>query len=642
VIAEQECINTVVLSILCTFTYSLHKDMADQDDGVSVVDVPAGSGDDGSHTEQKEGSCQTTDQCMLQRYPTISICATSFLGTADNHSFRQTSSAVNTSMRLSTADLRLRTHTLDTLPALRQTAMQGGWLVTELTLRINTSQISSAQPGRISGLPDLRSLRMLTSNRCTIPEIQTCANLATLEVTGSGTWMHVPASSTQNESRGWSSIFSPETHELTECSFASYLGTALRTLIIHDAGTIPDVSGLQQCSGLTVLKLESLSTDVTGLSVLRSCTELTTLCLTEAYRALALPPLVTCTLLQTLDLSCSADYKHTLTDITYLEACTTLTDLNLHGWASLVDISILKTCTGLIKLDLSKCSSLVDIFAGAAGPPPNSLVVSSQSVGYTSLTNLNLSGCTSLADITMLRTCTELIRLDLSGCVSLVDISALTACPHLTDLSIGDCGPLLDPSPLADCLGLVKLVATNVGWKNLSPLWNHSMLRWLRIENCRFLDDLSSLATCPNLVFVYARGCTQLRDVSALLRCRQLRMLDVREGTFMEQPGLAHVQLVKWWPADRNRMYDWMVAHPQACLQFNNGDTSSEWHDITVRIQQQVQSQMEEFFGLYQDSLELTNEPHTVKLRQIPLPFGSSWWVDGLDLGTFQDAQSLA
>jgi Leucine-rich repeat (LRR) protein len=79
----------------------------------------------------------------------------------------------------------------------------------------------------------------------------------------------------------------------------------------------------------------------------------------------------------------------------------------------------------------------------------------------TQLTSLDLGGCKSLTDVGPLSGLTQLMSLDLSSCESLTDVGPLSGLMQLTSLDLGGCKSLTDVGPLS---GLTQLTSLNLGW----------------------------------------------------------------------------------------------------------------------------------------------------------------------------------
>ena len=122
------------------------------------------------------------------------------------------------------------------------------------------------------------------------------------------------------------------------------------------------------------------------------------------------------------------------------------TALDLSGCSSLSDVSVLSDLKSLTNLNLSRCNSLSDV---------------SVLSDLKSLTDLNLSRCYSLSDVSVLSDLKSLTDLNLSYCNSLSDVSVLSDLKSLTDLDLSDCSSLSDVSVLSDLKSLTALFMAN-------------------------------------------------------------------------------------------------------------------------------------------------------------------------------------
>jgi NACHT domain len=166
---------------------------------------------------------------------------------------------------------------------------------------------------------------------------------------------------------------------------------------------------------------------------------------------------------------------------------------------------------------------------------------------FTSLTELQLSDCSAVSDLSPLKDLTQLTKLNLSDCSAVSDLSPLAALTELTELHLSDCSAVSDLSPLAD---LIQLKVLNLsGCSHLSvfdllsltqlekldlsgcsqlstiKLAGMAKLRELDLTNCYQVSNLSSLAELMQLKTLYLLGCTQVTDLSVLARLDSLRQI---------------------------------------------------------------------------------------------------------------------
>ncbi|MDG1326171.1 MAG: hypothetical protein P8P49_10410, partial [Opitutales bacterium] len=139
------------------------------------------------------------------------------------------------------------------------------------------------------------------------------------------------------------------------------------------------------------------------------------------------------------------------------------TSLKLEDNSSIEELSFLEGFTNLENLELKNCSSLENFEA------------------LTKLTNLKTleitgSGYRSFKDLSSLEDVT-ITNLSITKCSSLVDVSALSGLPHLDSLRINDCSSL----------------------KDISVLSNLPNLRSLNLQGCSSIKDLGSLMSLDNI-----------------------------------------------------------------------------------------------------------------------------------------------
>jgi len=139
------------------------------------------------------------------------------------------------------------------------------------------------------------------------------------------------------------------------------------------------------------------------------------------------------------------------------------TSLKLEDNSSIEELSFLEGFTNLENLEFKNCSSLENFEA------------------LTKLTNLKTleitgSGYRSFKDLSSLEDVT-ITNLSITKCSSLVDISALSGLPNLDSLRINDCSSLKDISVLSSLLNL----------------------RSLNLQGCSSIKDLGSLMSLDNV-----------------------------------------------------------------------------------------------------------------------------------------------
>ncbi len=191
---------------------------------------------------------------------------------------------------------------------------------------------------------------------------------------------------------------------------------------------------------------------------------------------------------------------------------TDVTELDLSRCYSLTDLSPLSSLLNLTTLKLSDCSSLTDL------SPLSSL---------SQLTSLKLESSKKLADLSPLSSLSNLKALSLSDCYRLTDISPLSRLSNLTELNLNGCD-LTDLSPLSSLSNLTGLELSELeNIIDLRPLSSLSQLITLDLHKCILLDELDPLSSLSNLTTLNLRECLSVYDIGPLSCLSQLTTLDL-------------------------------------------------------------------------------------------------------------------
>ncbi|GMF20600.1 unnamed protein product [Phytophthora lilii] len=237
-------------------------------------------------------------------------------------------------------------------------------------------------------------------------------------------------------------------------------------------------------------------------------------------------------------------------------------ELSLRQCDAIKDLSALATSSSLRELDLSSCTGFATSELQHL-PPLDRLVLSRCSQltnldGLTRVRELDVSFCKNLRslgsslrgvhtivtyrcekleDIEVLaESASSLTKVNLSGCSRIRDISFLAGA---RDVDLRFCDSLEDVRPLAGSARIVKLAGCSK-LVDVSPL---ARSRELDLSYCPCIEDVSaleavhtlSLRHCPNIRDVSAlasvhtlnlSGCTRLGDVSALKSVHELNLSD--------------------------------------------------------------------------------------------------------------------
>ena len=231
---------------------------------------------------------------------------------------------------------------------------------------------------------------------------------------------------------------------------------------------------LVTCTMLQTLDLGGC-TAVEELSPLAACMMLQTL---DCRRTLvaALGPLSACSKLHTLDCGMTR-----VSDLGPLSACTMLQTL-YFSWCRAADLGPLSACTMLQSLDCSSCWHVADL-----GPLP----------ACTLLRTLNLNSCREVRDLVPLSACTMLQTLN-CGATQVVDLAPLSACTMLQTLNFhATTEAQLGPPSACTMLQTLYCFATKVA--DMGPLSACTMLQSLDCHSCPVAEPCSSLSPHTSL-----------------------------------------------------------------------------------------------------------------------------------------------
>jgi serine/threonine protein kinase/Leucine-rich repeat (LRR) protein len=131
----------------------------------------------------------------------------------------------------------------------------------------------------------------------------------------------------------------------------------------------------------------------------------------------------------------------------------------------------------LRSIDISGCAKLADISALNLMP----------------LEEVNASG-TDIDDISVFKTLSNLKKIDLSNCQMMTDLSELQGLTNIADLNLSK--TKVDTLAPLQGIPFTHLDLSDTSLNDLSPLTTSS-LEWLRLDNCRRINNISSLTNAP-------------------------------------------------------------------------------------------------------------------------------------------------
>ena len=308
------------------------------------------------------------------------------------------------------------------------------------------------------------------------------------------------------------------------------LEAAIREAIDKPTGDICQ----SDLDGLTVLDASDAvhsSRDITDITGLEHCTSLTELEL--SWNLISdISPLSTLTGLTYLDLGWNQ-----ISDISPLSTLTSLTELDL-GWNQISDISPLSTLTSLTELDLRH---------NEIGVPWGS-DMSSLSL-LTSLTRLELDG-NQINNISPLSSLTSLTYLDLWQ-NSIDDISPLSSLTSLTYLRLWQ-NQIGNISPLSSLASLIELDLNSNQIGDISPLSSLTSLTRLELYDNQ-ISDISPLSSLVNLTRL-GLGQNQIVNIPPLSSLTSLTRLDLGENQISDTSPLSDLDILQYLELDNNQI----------------------------------------------------------------------------------------
>lgn len=132
------------------------------------------------------------------------------------------------------------------------------------------------------------------------------------------------------------------------------------------------------------------------------------------------------------------------------------------------------------------------------------------------MTQLDLSGCLHMNDVTPLTFCSKLSTLRLRGCEYIPDITPLASCPLLVALNLKCCCGIFDFGALALCTALRALNLGDTRIFDLTPLASCTRLSSLELCDLEDTIDIRPLAACTSLNLLSLDGCHSIQDFRVL------------------------------------------------------------------------------------------------------------------------------
>lgn len=224
-----------------------------------------------------------------------------------------------------------------------------------------------------------------------------------------------------------------------------------------------------------------------------------------------------------------------ISDLTGLEACTSLTDLNV-GVNQIADITPLSSLTSLTKLDLGFGINLFEMNDNL---------------------DATFTGTNLISDISPLAGLVNLEYLSLTGNTALSCIDTISAMSNLSILWLA-ANPISDFSPLADrAESMFALAIINCGLKqsDLPVINSLHHLKALCIDHEPNITDISSL-TGFDLTLAFILGYTGVEDLSVVTHYTNLQMLEVEGNPVTTIPNLSGLASLQFIEFTRNQITD--------------------------------------------------------------------------------------
>jgi hypothetical protein len=181
------------------------------------------------------------------------------------------------------------------------------------------------------------------------------------------------------------------------------------------------------------------------------------------------------------------------------------------------------------------------------------------------LRTLCVKGAIRSNDLSSLASHTKLSEITVSGCTDLADLSILRGLPLLRSLSFVDCPELVDVDGLSDSSSLEAVDLSGSSIHDVDYLHNKTGLQRVSLNRCRRLKDISGLLSLPSLKYVSLLGVA--RDVKPsperlaeafgpnrqvfvvhepLVETEQQYMSDEHDDSQLYRPDMEYVS----WPFD--------------------------------------------------------------------------------------------
>ncbi|CAN1751420.1 Disease resistance protein L6 [Linum perenne] len=315
----------------------------------------------------------------------------------------------------------------------------------------------------------------------------------------------------------------------------------LQTLWIDSAQNLINLDGLESLSHLKTLwlkdccVLEKLPVSLANLTKLqrltiKKCTQLAEVMSVERLETLRSLSMEDCTSITKLpDLSALLPDLSALTNLKTLEisGCTgltevmgfgrleLLTELNMSGCSSVKELPDLSCLRNIVSLDISKCNQLKEVRG-----------IESLEL----LEQLVMSNCSWIKKLPDLSGCKKLCRLNIGGCVQLAEaeVMILERLETLRSLNMTDCTSITKFPDLSALANLRELdISGCTGLTGVMSLERLEDLRSLSMTDCTSITKFPDLSALTNLRKLDISGCIGLTEVLVIPRLESLTELNM-------------------------------------------------------------------------------------------------------------------
>ncbi|CAN1264431.1 Disease resistance protein L6 [Linum perenne] len=212
-----------------------------------------------------------------------------------------------------------------------------------------------------------------------------------------------------------------------------------------------------------------------------------------------------------------------LTEVMGFGRLESLTELNMSGCSSVEELPHLSGLRNIVRLDTSECNQLKEVRG----------IESLELLEYLFMTN-----CTSIKKLPDLYVLTNLKTLEISGCTGLTEaeVSGIERLELLNELNISGCSSVEELPNLPGSRNIFSLDISECNQlKEFTGVKNLEQLKDLKMRNCTLITKLPDLSVLANLKTLDISGCVQLAEVSGIERLGSLKRLNMSDCSSVEE-----------------------------------------------------------------------------------------------------------